>query len=192
MKIILIISAVLLLSVSIISCSKKDDTVTPSVPITKTKDITVNFSSAAPFTFFSFKDTTVVSNADSSSAKWDFALRLTTFLVNGNSSGPGSGGVIVQDGVYDNIKTAPATGYAYDTTSSKRAIKDGSWYDYNPATRSFVPKAGKVFIFRNADGVHYSKMELLSTNYVPFTGMFPQQIIYKMRFTYQPDGSKNF
>ena len=124
--------------------------------------------------------------------QWDFALRLTTFLVNGNSSGPGSGGVIVQDGVYDNIKTAPTTGYAYDTTSSQRAIKDGSWYDYNPTTRSFVPKAGKVFIFRNADGVHYTKMELLSTNYVPFTGMFPQQIIYKMRFTYQPDGSKNF
>ncbi len=191
MKNILIFSAILALSISLISCDK-EDTVTPSVPITKTKDITVNFSSGAPFTFFSFKDTSVVSNVDSSSAKWDFALRLTTFLVNGNSSGPGSGGVIVQDGVYDNIKTAPATGYAYDTTSSRRAIKDGSWYDYNPTTRSFVPKAGKVFVFRNADGVHYTKMELLSTNYVPFTGMVPQQIIYKMRFTYQPDGTKNF
>ena len=191
MKNILIFSTILALSVSIISCNK-EEVAAPSVPLTKTKDITVNFSSAAPFTFFSFKDTSIVSNTDSSSAKWDFALRLTTFLVNGNSSGPGSAGVIVQDGVYDNIKTAPATGYAYDTTSSKRAIKDGSWYDYNPTTRSFVPKAGKVFIFRNADGVHYTKMELLSTNYVPFTGMFPQQIIYKMRFTYQPDGSKNF
>ncbi len=192
MKNILIFSAALILSISIISCSKKDNTVTPSVPITKTKDITVNFSSGAPFTFFSFKDTTVVANSDSSSAKWDFALRLTTFLVNGNSSGPGSAGVIMKDGVFDNIIAAPATGYAYDTTSSQRAIKDGSWYDYNPATRSFVPKAGKVFIFRTADGLHYTKMELLSANYAPFTGMVPQQIIYKMRFTYQPDGTKNF
>jgi hypothetical protein len=191
MKSTFLIFTALGITISLVSCTK-DKTTQPSVPNTKTKDITVNFSNTTSFTLFSFKDTTVVANTDSISTKWDFALRLTTFLVNSNSGGPGNAGVIMQDGVFDNIKTAPATGYAYDTTSSQRAIKDGSWYDYNPTTRSFVPKAGKVFIFRTGDGAHYAKMELLSANYAPFTGPVPQQIIYKIRFTYQPDGSKNF
>ena len=191
MKKTLYVPVALVIAVSVISCTK-DKTVTPSQPITKTKDITVNFSSTKPFTFFSFKDTIVVANTDSVSAKWDFALRLTTFLVNSNSSGPGNAGVIMQDGIYNNILLAPSSGYAYDTTASQRAIKDGSWYDYNPTTHSFVPKAGKVFIFRTGDGLHYAKMELLSADYVPFTGPVPQQIIYKIRFTYQPDGSKSF
>ena len=191
MKNILVIPVALAITLSVISCSK-DKTAAPSQPVTKTKNITVNFSSASPFTLFSFKDTSVVANTDSASFKWDFALRLTTFLVNSGSGGPGSAGVIVQDGIYDNITTAPASGYAYDTTTSQRAIKDGSWYDYNPTTHSFVPKAGKVFIFRTGDGLHYAKMELLSADYAPFTGPVPQQIIYKMRFTYQPDGAKNF
>ena len=191
MKKTLYVPVALVIAVSVISCTK-DKTVTPSQPITKTKDITVNFSSTKPFTFFSFKDTIVVANTDSVSAKWDFALRLTTFLVNSNSSGPGNAGVIMQDGIYNNILLAPSSGYAYDTTASQRAIKDDSWYDYNPTTHNFVPKAGKVFIFRTGEGLHYAKMELLSADYVPFTGPVPQQIIYKIRFTYQPDGSKSF
>ncbi len=191
MKSTFFITAALGITISLVSCTK-DKTTQPSVPVTKTKDITVNFANTTSFTLFSFKDTAVVVNTDSTTSKWDFALRLTTFLVNSNSGGPGNAGVIMQDGVFDNIKTAPATGYAYDTTASQRAIKDGSWYDYNPTTRGFVPKAGKVFIFRTADGLHYAKMELLSANYAPFAGPVPQQIIYKMRFTYQPDGSKNF
>lgn len=193
MKKFLFFTTTLGLLFSVVSCSK-DKTTNPVVtqPFTKTKDITVNFSNSSTFTFFSFRDTTVIANTDSASAKWDFGLRLTTFLVNSNSSGPGNAGVIMQDGIFDNIKTAPATGYAYDTTASQRAIKDGSWYDYNPATRSFVPKAGKIFIFRAGDGTHYAKMEILSATYAPFAGPVPQQIIYKIRFTYQPDVSRNF
>ncbi len=191
MKKVLFFAAFVIITLFAVSCSK-DKSTTPSQPITKTKEITVNFSSSSSFTLFSFKDTSVVVNSDSTSTKWDFALRLTTFLVNSNSSGPGNAGVIVQDGLFDNIKVAPSTGYAYDTTNSNRAIKDGSWYDYNPVARTLSPKAGKVFIFRTGDGLHYAKMELLSADYAPFTGPVPQQIIYKMRFTYQSDGSKNF
>jgi hypothetical protein len=191
MKKVLFSITVVPVTLFLASCSK-DNTVTPAQPVTKTKTITVNFSSSSPFTFFSFKDTSVIANTDSASTKWDFGLRLTTFLVNSYSSGPGSAGVIVQDGLYDNITTAPGSGYAYDTTASQRAIKDGSWYDYNSTTHSFVPKAGKVFIFRSGDGMHYTKMELLSADYAPFTGPVPQQIIYTMRFSFQPDGSKNF
>jgi len=51
----------------------------------------------------------------------------------------------------------------------KKLLKTEAGYDYNPTTHSFVPKAGKVFIFRTADG-HYAKMELLSVGYEPFVG----------------------
>ncbi len=171
------------------SC-KKDDVVTP-VPIVKTKSITVNFSSASSFTFFSFRDTAVVVNSDSASLKWDFGLRLTTFLVNSYASGPGNAGAILQDGVYANLAQAPSSGYAYDTTSTQRAIKDGSWYDYNSATHVFVPKAGKIFVFRTADG-HFAKMELLQVDYEPFAGPVPQRLIYTFRYTYQPNNSTIF
>ena len=184
--------SVILVTLIFTACSKKDSTVATVTPTTvKTKSITVNFSSSASYTFFSFRDTTVVANADSASAKWDFGLRLTTFLVNSYASGPGNAGVILQDGIYDNVTAAPASGYAYDTTSSQRAIKDGSWYDYNPTTHSFVPKAGKIFIFRTADG-HYAKMELLNVGYEPFTGPVPERLIYTFRFTYQPNSKNTF
>lgn len=185
-----IITGIVFMAVIFSACSKKDSTVILPTTV-KTKTITVNFSSASPFTFFSFRDTAVVANADSASAKWDFGLRFTTFLVNSNASGPGNAGVILQNGVYDNVTTAPTSGFAYDTSSTQRAIKDGSWYDYNPITHSFAPKAGKVFIFRTADG-HYAKMELLGVSYEPFAGPAPQRLIYNFRYTFQPNSSNTF
>ena len=185
-----LISGLALVAIVITACSKKDNTVVLPTTV-KTKSMTVNFSPASSFTFFSFRDTTVIANADSATVKWDFALRLTTFLVNSNASGPGNAGAILQDGIYDNVSVAPSAGYAYDTTSSQKAIKDGSWYDYNPTTHAFVPKAGKVFIFRTADG-HYAKMELLSVGYEPFTGQVPVRLIYNFRYTYQPNSSTKF
>ena len=153
--------------------------------------MTVNFSPVSSFTFFNFRDTTVIANSDSATTKWDFALRLTTFLVNSNASGPGHAGAILQDGIYSTIVSAPTTGYTYDTTTGQKAIKDGSWYDYNPTTHSFAPKAGKVFIFRTADN-HYVKMELLSVGYEPFVGPTPVRLIYTFRYTYQPNNTNIF
>ena len=172
-----------------ISC-EKDKTITEPLT-TETSTVTVNFSTSTPFVFFSFKNNTVIANSDSATNKWDFGLRLTTFLVNSNASGPGNAGVIMQDGIFDDILTAPATGYAYDTASNKLAIKDGSWYNYNPTTHAFTPKPGKVFIFRTAEG-RFAKMELLEVTYQPFTGPMPQKIDYKIRFMYQGNGSANF
>ena len=173
----------------LVACNKDDDN--PAQPATESSTIVkVNFDRNAPFTFFSFKNNAVVANSDSASTKWAFALRLTTILVNSNASGPGSAGVILQDAIFDNITEAPATGYAYDTASNKLAIKDGTWFDYNGATRSFVPKAGKVFIFKTADN-RFAKMEILEATYDNFVGIFPEKINYRIRFVYQGDGSRN-
>lgn len=174
------------------ACSKTDTAPVVVPAYSSTQTLTVNFSTAKPFAFFGFKDSSLVVNTDSASAKWDFGLRFTNFVVNSNASGPGAAGVIMQDGVFASLTSAPTTGYAYDTTSTKLAIKDGSWYDYNPLSHAFVPKAGKVFFFRTADGTHYAKMQLLAVDYLPFTGPTPVQLAYKFQYVYQPSGGASF
>ncbi len=173
------------------SCTKSENTPT-QVSVTTTQTVSVNFSTASKYTLFSFKDSVVIANTDSATAKWDFGLRFTSFIVNSNFSGPANAGVIVKDGIFSAITAAPTSGYSYDSTGSKLAIKDGTWYDYISSTRSFSPKAGKVFIFRTADGAHYAKMQLLSVDYAPFTGQVPTTLLYKFQYTFQPNGSVNF
>ncbi len=183
----IILSAIFFISLS--SCTKD-----PAVLVTiveKTDSVKVNFSTASPYTFFSFKNDAVVANTDSASTKWDFGLRFTTFILNSNTYGPGNAGAILQNNIYSSVTTAPDAGYAYDTTSTQKAIKDGSWYNYNPTTRTFSPKAGQTFIFRTADN-NYVKMELLAVDYEPFVGTVPVRLIYRFRYTYQSNGTKNF
>jgi hypothetical protein len=175
---------------SLFTSCKKDETPQNTV-ITKTDSLSVNFSSTKTFAFFNFKNGAVVPNSDSATVKWDFGLRFTTFILNSNAYGPGNAGAILQNTLYANVTEAPATGYAYDTTTSKKGIKDGSWYNYNPSTRSFSPKAGQTFFFRTADNF-YVKMELLAVDYGPFTGPQPDKLIYRFRYTFQSNGSTKF
>jgi hypothetical protein len=127
---------------------------------------------------------------------WDFGLRFTTFVVNGGVSGPGMGGVIVHDGLFDELVEAPESGYKVDAEGSL-AVTDGEWYNYNPVTHQFAPKAGKVFIFRTAKG-KYAKMELTSVEPTDNDGnvvtppTIPTRFRYNMRYVVQPDGSRRF
>jgi len=172
------------------SCSKSDSPVV-ATSVEKTDSVVVNFSPTSSFTFFNFNNGSVVANSDSASTKWDFGLRLTTFILNSNTYGTGNAGAILQNSIYSGVTTAPSSGYAYDTTASKLAIKDGSWYDYNPTTHAFSPKAGQTFVFRTADS-HYVKMELLAVAYEPFVGPTPVRLIYRFRYTYQANGTTGF
>jgi HmuY protein len=193
MKKTILASAVLFSAalITLSSCAKDDDVPQPVTTVEKTDSLKVNFSSASAFTFFSFKNDTLVANTDSASTKWDFGLRFTTFILNSKTYGPGNAAAILQNSIYSAVTAAPESGYAYDTTASQLAIKDGSWYNYIPATRSFSPKAGQTFIFRTADN-NYVKMELLKVDYEPFVGSMPVRLIYRFRYTYQANGTKSF
>lgn len=157
--------------------------------------IAIPFSTSS-FALYSFKDKKVVANADSASADWDFGIRFVSIILNSHASGPGDAGVITQTGVYDSYTSAPTTGYAYDTTSIKTAIDAGlttGWYKYDPATHAFSPKAGTFFVIKTADG-KYVKMEITAVNYGGYTppNPTPSTLIYKFRYSYQADGSRNF
>ena len=192
MKRALLISGMALTILS--ACKKDNEGVVPITTVIGTKTISVPFSSVGTFTLFRFSDSSIVANTDSSSNKWDFGLRRTTFIVNKASSGPGEAGVILQDGVFDQITSAPTVGYAYDTSASQKAIKSyTSWATYSgPPNNSFIPIAGKVFLFKTGDGSHYAKMELLSVDYAPFTGPNPTTLLYKFRYAYQANGTVTF
>jgi hypothetical protein len=171
-------------------------TLTPSAPAINVVDsIEIPFTSDS-YTLYSFKDSTVIANTDSATSKWDFGIRFVNIITNSHASGPGNGGSITQQGVYANYTMAPASGYAYDTTKSTLGIDAGltsGWYTYNPTTHAFSPKAGQFFVFRTADG-HYVKMEIISVNYAGYNppNPTPTTLIYKFRYSYQDDGSRNF
>ena len=165
----------------------------PSISVTDS--IEIPFSSNN-YTFYSFKDSSVIPNSDSATTKWDFGIRFVNIITNSHASGPGNGGVITQSGIYDNFTTAPLSGYSYDSTTTSLGIDAGlttGWYNYNSTTHAFSPKAGQFFVFRTADN-HYVKMEIIAVTYAGYTppNPTPTTLIYKFRYTYQADGSRNF
>lgn len=177
-------------AVLMFSSCKKDSATTGATE--KTTSLTVSFTTTSSNTFFSLETGNIVPNIDSISTKWDFGLRRTSFILNSGVNGIGNAGVIIADQIYADVTTAPSSGYAHDTSATQLAIPTYKlWADYVPATYSFVPKAGKTFIFRTAKGL-YAKMEMLEANYEPFVGPVPSLITYKLRYTYQSNGSTKF
>jgi hypothetical protein len=201
MKINFKTQVLMLASACILSACDKDNTVTPEPVKSETfrdlaADPTTTTSTGQPastgkYTFFSFKNG-LVSSADSASTKWDIAFRATSIIVNGGTSGPGQGAALIRDGIFSEILEAPSTGYVQDakpnfaiTASSGRG-----WYNYNPVANLITPIAGKVLIFKTADG-KYAKMEILS--YYKGAPATPTATdvsrYYTFRYVYQPDGS---
>lgn len=187
------------LMIGFASC-EKNDTPEPSksTTVSVVDSIKVPFASTSSYVLYSFKDSSIVPNSDSATTKWDFGMRYVQMIVNSHASGPGNAGVISKSGIYADLKSAPTTGYAYDTTTTKLAVTwnpydPNSWYLYNPVTHGAEAKAGQFFIFRTADN-HYVKMEVTSINYADFVSQSapPKSIVYKFRYTYQADGSVNF
>lgn len=147
------------------------------------------------FNFFSFATGSEVPLSDSISAKWDFAMRFEKIIVNSGVSGPGQAGVQILNTPYDLVTEAPQSGYKFDTSVTKLAVKGEEWYTYNSVTRTFSPIAGKTFVFRTATN-KYAKLEILSADPADNNGnpvvppTRPTKIKYKIRIAYQPDGSR--
>jgi hypothetical protein len=177
------------------------DPVEPQGRVTLVKDLPADTANSGKFTFFSLRDSSVVSNSDSATTKWDLGFRSTTIIINGGASGPGQAGAIVITGTdFDTLSTAPASGYATDSPTT-RAIR--GWYTYTgnsptPPKHTVIPNPGTVIVLRTADG-KYAKLEILSyykgaPNPIPYnattgTPTAPPRY-YTFRYFYQPDGSR--
>ena len=207
-KSILSVCIFIAFSLGFISC-KKNDVTSASLSGNTVKDLAADppsggYSSTTGqpigvtnrYTLFSFKTGAQVANSDSVSSKWDIGFKGTTIIVNSGTSGPGTAAALVQPGLFDQITTAPDTGYAQDnsaSTTAPKAIPTGSgkgWYLYDQTTNLITPKAGVVLIFKTADS-KYAKMEIQS--YYKGAPASPTSTTpdryYTFRYVYQADGT---
>ncbi|MGB9770731.1 MAG: HmuY family protein [Candidatus Kapaibacteriota bacterium] len=196
------IFSIILLSILFLSCSKEENsTQTPppqSLRLVTIYDLPADTGKKGIFTFFRFSDSTIVSNADSNSTKWDIAFAGTTIITNSGVRGPGQGGAIVlKDVDFNSVKEAPETGYRIENSMTDPAIPTGSgngWYNYDPQTHIVSPIPGRVLIIRTADG-KYVKMQIISYwkgNPQPIDPFTNKERFYTFRYVYQPDGSRKF
>ncbi len=204
------------------SCSNNDPAPVPLSAITF-KDLNADYAplvfgspSAPPtrpaekkkYTFFSFKTGQIVVNADSATLKWDIGFRSTSIIFNGGTSGPGAAGAIVQQGLFDEIKEAPTSGYVLDNkTNNQFAVSSAPfvagvstttnnwWLNSGTQTSTIVsPIAGRVIIVKTADG-RYAKMEIQSYyKGAPATvnNLTDLDRYYTFKYVYQPENKSNF
>ena len=177
--------------VALVSC-KEENPVTPlETPLSAVIDSNI-FANYTNYQYYSFATGDTVPFADSLTTNWDIAFKGTTVLVNSGTSGPGIGGAIIFDTLFSEVTTAPTTGYAQDGVT--KAIPAGSgngWYNYDGATFTITPLAGKVFVIKTATG-KYAKLEFIS--YYKDAPASPDGLThtaryYTIRYIYQPDGS---
>ncbi|MGI4862893.1 MAG: HmuY family protein [Janthinobacterium lividum] len=148
----------------------------------------------AHYTFYSLATQAPVPYTDSASTKWDVAFNGTTILVNGGTSGPGQGQAQVVATLFEDLTTAPPTGYKADAATGK-AIPTGSgngWYTYDSNTHLISATPGRIIALKTATG-KYAKMEIKSyykdAPAAPTTSTLSGY--YNFRYIYQADGSTN-
>ena len=172
----------------------------PSTEITTLTEVNARDIPADPnrqdvFTYYSLRDSAIVSPADSNSTKWDLAFKSTTVLTNSGISGPGQGGAIALTATdYDTLSTAPESGYVQDQAGLPAIGR--AWYTYT-GPEGFPPHAilmnpGVVLVIRTADG-RYAKLKF--TSYYKGGGAIPsadsQSRFYNFTYTFQPDGTRS-
>ena len=156
------------------SCSDDDD----ATPLLEVESETVSNLHApqtggqgqpigGEFTKFDFSTGTITT----SDTDWDIAFRGTTIIVNGGvSQGTndepvrnGEAAAYIATNTFNGLTTVDVNFLVQDAETSL-AIPTGSdngWYNYNPATFTITPLAGKILVFRTRDN-RYAKVEILS------------------------------
>jgi hypothetical protein len=207
------ITLIAIASISMIACTKNQDTAIAPLTATIVKDLAADTVlglasngmpySAGKYTFYSLEKNAIVPNTDSASTKWDIAFVSSKILINGGTSGTGMGGAFVYTGLFDDLKTISADSvFKTDNAPASYAIPYGSgkgWYTYDQATSLITPLAGRVLVIKTASG-KYAKLEII--NYykggvtLPVTASdadkLNKQRYYTFRFIFQSNGTKTF
>lgn len=187
-----------LVSLLTFSCKEED----APAPASTKQSITVRNLPANPetggtghYTFFSLKNNAIIPVSDSATTKWDIAFNTTTIIVNSGSSGPGTAAVQVYTGLFENLTSAPETGYLQDAASAK-AISTGSgngWYNYNSTTHVISAIPGRILVVKTNDDT-YAKIEIIS--YYKGAPVAPVNTdisrYYTFRYVYQGDSTRKF
>ena len=142
------------------SCKKDEDTPTPEDGNGGPNVDVKNLDASDGYVFYSLTTGTEVSKTDSNSTQWDIAFNATTIIINGGESGPGAGGALLLNKLYDEVTEAPKSGY--DGSQVPKNTYPDRWYSYNLGGNHLIkPIPGKIIVVRTADG-RYAKIEIIS------------------------------
>jgi hypothetical protein len=189
---------------SFVACDNDSDDLLPVVSIT-VEDIYAPQEGgqgqpiSGAFTKFDFD----LGMETDSETDWDIAFRATDIIVNGGMSmgttdepdRTGDAGAYIVTGTMADVTEVDVNLFTQDS-SSGYAIMSGSgngWYTYSgPPTYLITPTAGKILVFKTADG-KYAKVEILSyyqgapENPDAFTD--PSRY-YTFNYVYQPNSGE--
>lgn len=155
---------------------------------------------AGKYSFFSIETNTWVPNSDSATTKWDIAFAGRTIRINNLTSGPGKAGAFMQVANFDQVTSVSNDStFRIDNHPAAYAVVRTAWSNYDQSVNLLTPVAGRTLIIRTANE-KYAKVEIL--NYYK-GGVTPsvtasdadktsKQRYYTFRYTFQPNGSKNF
>ena len=189
---------------SFLACSDDSDDLLPVVSITiedlhAPQEGGMGEPISGPFTKFDF-DTGMETDSETD---WDIAFRATDIIVNGGSSmgtideptRNGDGGAYIAMGTMADVTEVDVSMFAQDSENGY-AIMSGSgngWYTYTgPPTFLVTPTAGRILVFKTADG-KFAKVEILS--YYQGAPDSPdaftdQSRYYTFNYVYQPNSGE--
>ena len=189
---------------SFLACSDDSDDLLPVVSITiedlhAPQEGGMGQPISGPFTKFDF-DTGMETDSETD---WDIAFRATDIIVNGGSSmgtideptRNGDGGAYIVMGTMADVTEVDVSLFAQDSENGY-AIMSGSgngWYTYTgPPTFLVTPTAGRILVFKTADG-KFAKVEILS--YYQGAPDSPdaftdQSRYYTFNYVYQPNSGE--
>ena len=186
------------------ACSEGDDD--PGVQPAEVETVVDVAAAGDGFTFFDLESGAILTSSDSNTVKWDIAFKGTTLLFNGGASGPGAGTAQIVDGIFDEIESAPASGFVADAegTPAIATGSDNGWYTYTgPAgtpAHAIFPIPGKVILLTTGEG-NYAKLEIISyykgnpdTTTEEFANLAtrPESQYYTFQFAVNTSGGVNF
>lgn len=189
---------------SFLACSDDSDDLLPVVSITvedlhAPQEGGMGQPISGPFTKFDF-DTGMETDSETD---WDIAFRATDIIVNGGSSmgttdepaRNGDGGAYIAMGTMADVTEVNVSLFTQDSENGY-AIMSGSgngWYIYTgPPTFLISPTAGRILVFKTADG-KFAKVEILS--YYQGAPDSPdaftdQSRYYTFNYVYQPNSGE--
>lgn len=194
----------LLVSMSFIACDSDSNDLLPVVSIAvedlhAPQEGGMGQPISGPFTKFDF-DTGMETESETD---WDIAFRASDIIVNGGASmgttdeptRNGDAGVYIVTGTMADVTEVDVSLFTQDSGNGY-AIMSGSgngWYTYaGPPTFLITPTAGRILVFKTADG-KFAKVEILSyyegapENPDAFTD---QSRYYTFNYVYQPNSGE--
>lgn len=194
----------LLASMSFIACDSDSNDLLPVISIAvedlhAPQEGGMGQPISGPFTKFDF-DTGMETESETD---WDIAFRASDIIVNGGASmgttdeptRNGDAGVYIVTGTMADVTEVDVSLFTQDSGNGY-AIMSGSgngWYTYaGPPTFLITPTAGRILVFKTADG-KFAKVEILSyyegapENPDAFTD---QSRYYTFNYVYQPNSGE--